>query len=150
MTRLAAILSVAACLLPSVTAQAAPIIVGDRATLIRLQSNSGMSLQWIDFDGTRRGRVVVTTSRDGLVHLSGSQRDRSSPAGVTLDGDVVSTGRDGFVLAGRVVIADAPDRGRRCVHSGRLEFRATGQRHYWRMRQMDGCDELTDYVDIYF
>jgi hypothetical protein len=36
------------------------------------------------------------------------------------------------------------------VRDGSYEFRITGRRRYWRLQQMEQCDGLTDYVDIYF
>ena len=55
-----------------------------------------------------------------------------------------------FTFRGRIVITDAPDRGRNCVRDGTYEFRATGQRRYWRLQDIEACDGLADYVDIYF
>ena len=31
-----------------------------------------------------------------------------------------------------------------------MTFRVTQNRKYWRLQQMEVCDGLTDYVDIYF
>ena len=39
---------------------------------------------------------------------------------------------------------------RNCLRDGTYEFRVTGRRRYWRLQQMEACDGLTDYVDIYF
>ena len=57
---------------------------------------------------------------------------------------------DRFRFRGRIAIVDAPDRGRNCVRDGEYQFRVTGRRRYWRLQQMEQCDGLTDYVDIYF
>ena len=50
----------------------------------------------------------------------------------------------------RILILDAPDKGRRCERNGDFEFRATGKRKYWRLQQMEACGGLTDYVDVYY
>jgi hypothetical protein len=134
-------------LIPLVPAAAQRTIVGDPAALARLRRNGGISLQWISWD--YRGRVRVSENA-GRVHLSGSQTARGGPGRLTLDGDVVEIGPRGFTFRGRIAIADTPDPGRDCLREGTFEFRITGARRYWRLQEMEVCDGLTDYVDIYF
>jgi hypothetical protein len=124
-------------------------IVNDRTALNRLRRNSGITLQWISFETARRGHVVAQMN-GGLLHLSGSQSARGGAGRVTLDGDVLRINPRSFFFRGRIVITDAPDRGRNCVREGTYEFRATGQRRYWRLQDFEACDGLADYVDIYF
>lgn len=119
-------------------------IVASPDALTRLRHNSGITLQWISWD--YRGRLLVS-DRGDVVHLAGGQ---TGTGRLELDGDVVSINQDAFTFHGRIVIRDAPDPGRACVRDGNFEFRITGQRHYWRLQQMEQCDGLTDYVDIYF
>jgi hypothetical protein len=139
------LLFLAALLAPEVSASVLPTNVEDPAALARLRHNSGVTLQWIGWE--RRGRLAVT-ERGGRVHLSGSQAGNGGR--LTIDGDVSGIGRDSFTFRGRIVIADTPDPGRECVRDGIYEFRVTGGRRYWRLQQMEECDGLTDYVDIYF
>jgi hypothetical protein len=129
-------------------AQPVPTRVDDRATLVRLRGNTGLSLQWISWEPRARGEVRMI-ERGGVVHLSGSQAARGAGR-VTLDGDVLAIGPREFTFRGRIVINDAPDPGRKCIRDGTYTFRATGTRRYWRLQQMEQCDGLTDYVDIYF
>ncbi len=129
------------------TAASGATIVNDRAALQRLRRNSGITLQWISFESPARGHVRVS-ERGGLVHLSGSQRGNGGE--VTLDGDVLEIGARSFTFRGRIVITDSPDPGRTCVRDGTYEFRVTQNRRYWRLQEMEVCDGLTDYVDIYF
>ncbi|WP_420138733.1 hypothetical protein [Sphingomonas sp.] len=125
-------------------------IVKDAAALRRLQHNSGITLQWISFEaGDTRGHVRVHT-KNGLVHLKGEQRDPDKGGLVTLDGDVVQIDARRFTFRGKIEISDAPDKGRHCLRDGDYEFRVTGKRRYWRLQQMEQCDGLTDYVDIYY
>jgi hypothetical protein len=119
----------------------------DPAALARLRRNSGVTLQWIDWE--HRGRLVVS-ERNGRIRLSGGQRARSGPGRLELDGELVSIAADRFAFRGRILIADTPDPGRDCLRDGTFEFRITGRRRYWRLQQMEQCDGLTDYVDIYF
>ena len=39
---------------------------------------------------------------------------------------------------------------RECLRDGTYEFRATGTRRYWRLQNIEACDGLADYVDIYY
>ncbi len=123
--------------------------VRDAAALRRLQRNSGITLQWISFETPARGHVTVR-ERGGLYTISGSQAARTGQGLVTVQGHVVSIDRDRFTFQGRIAISDTPDPGRQCIRDGTYEFRVTQNRRYWRLQQMEECDGLTDYVDIYF
>ena len=132
---------------PAPTAAAERTIVRDPAALNRLRRNSGITLQWISFDSPARGHVYVT-ERAGVVHLRGSQSGNGGQ--LQLEGDVLSIDATSFTFRGRISIVDTPDRGRNCLRDGTYEFRVTQRRRYWRLQQMEACDGLTDYVDIYY
>ena len=59
-------------------------------------------------------------------------------------------GADYFVFDGTIRIADTPDAGRRCEADKVWHFAVTQNRPYWRLREFEWCDGLTDYIDIYF
>lgn len=122
-------------------------IVRDAPALARLRRNSGITLQWISFESSARGHVIVT-ERGGLIHLRGSQRGGGGE--LTLDGDVLSIDARSFTFRGEISIVGTPDLTRNCLRDGTYEFRVTGRRRYWRLQQMEVCDGLTDYVDIYY
>ena len=119
----------------------------DAAALQRLRRNSGITLQWIGWD--RRGRLEVR-EEDGRVLLKGGQLARGGPGRLELDGELVWIMADRFRFRGRILIADTPDVGRNCLREGDFEFRITQRRRYWRLQEMEVCDGLTDYVDIYY
>jgi hypothetical protein len=121
--------------------------VRDQAALERLRGNSGLTLQWIDWN--RRGTLEVT-QRGDVVHLKGSQVAADGKGRLEIEGDVVSIDATGFILRGRITITDTPDTGRKCVKVGDSPFAITQGRRYWRMREFEWCDQLTDYIDIYF
>jgi hypothetical protein len=143
----------AACLLlagsAAIAQPADKTIVTEAAALGALRANQGITLQWIGFETAKRGTLRADWT-GGRLHLSGGQRAAKGPGRLTLHGDVVRIGARHFTFRGRIVITDAPDAGRRCVRDGLFDFRVTGQRRYWRLQQMEACDGLTDYVDIYF
>lgn len=134
-------------------AQTAPpvtrTVVADPVMLQRLRRNSGITLQWISFESSRRGHVRVT-ERNGLVHLSGRQLQANGAGRLELDGDVLLIDARTFTFRGRIAIFNAPDPDRECIREGNYEFRISGPRRYWRLRDIEACGGLADYVDIYF
>lgn len=133
--------------MPAQDPPVAATTVNDAAALARLRGNSGITLQWISWD--YRG-VVSVSDRGDVVHINGIQRERGGDAYVLIDGDVEEIGADYFIFNGRIAIANAPDAGRYCERTGRSRFAITQNRRYWRLRQFEWCDRLTDYIDIYF
>lgn len=161
---LTAAVLLSACTAPATVgdAQSAPISAAPTATRIldqaaaeRLRGAQSMSLQWISWNW--RGRIEVLQTGD-LMTIKGGQDSAKAPANagdlgtgrVTIDGVVTEIGADYFLFDGDVIITDSPDIGRSCERSGPMEFRVTQNRLYWRLQQMEQCDGLTDYVDIYF
>ncbi len=87
---------------------------------------------------------------EGAVYLSGSQIDNEGQGTLWLDGQIVGLGADYFILDGLIRIAHTPDVGRVCEADKRWHFAITQDRKYYRLREFEWCDGLTDYVDIYF
>ncbi|WP_051003662.1 hypothetical protein [Sphingobium sp. SYK-6] len=121
--------------------------IADREALERLLGNSGITLQWIGWG--RRGDLAADYATD-LLHLRGGQSASDGPGKLVLDGVVTRIDRDSFTFEGRIDIIDTPDIGRVCRREGQMSFRVTQNRRYWRLQEMEACDGLTDYVDIYF
>ena len=126
---------------------AQPTRILDQAAAQRLRANKGVTLQWIDWN--TRGSAVVTADK-GVWHLRGSQAQAGGPGRLYLDGDIVEIGADYFTFEGVIRITDAPDVGRKCEKSKTWHFAVTQNRPYYRLREFEWCDGLTDYVDIYF
>jgi hypothetical protein len=122
-------------------------LIQDATALRRLKNNHGIALQWL-WDNPR-GRLNVTES-NGVIHLDGSQVARSGTGRLTLSGDIVSIDQYNMTFKGIINMYDAPDDRKECLRNGVFTFRITGSRQYWRLQQMEACDGLTDYVDIYF
>jgi hypothetical protein len=125
---------------------AVPAIVHSRADLNRLLNASGATVQWIGWD--RRGRVAVYRNPAGVVWLRGSQSQ--GDASLVIDGYVSEIGVNYFNFVGKIDLENTPDPGRMCHREGPMTFRVTQNRRYWRLQNMEACDGLTDYVDIYF
>jgi hypothetical protein len=121
--------------------------VQDQAALERLRGNSGLTLQWIDWK--QRGTLEVS-QRGSVVHLKGTQVAPDGKGRLEIEGDVLSIAADHFIFVGRIAITDTPDAGRTCIRNDAVKFAITQGRGYWRMREFEWCDQLTDYIDIYF
>lgn len=105
------------------------------------------SLQWIE--GGKMGEAVVKQTADGL-YIEAKQEHNGDY--VVLQGDLTVIDDKTFTVTGDIVtrvshIAD----GNVCPRSGTFEFFAKGSRKYWRLQQMTNpCDNVVDYVDVYF
>ncbi len=119
----------------------------DRSAAQRLIANKGLTLQWIDWN--TRGHAVVRRER-GLWKLRGAQAEAGGPGRLFLDGVISEVGRDYFTFVGKIRIADTPDRGRLCEMDKTWHFAITQRRKYYRLREFEWCDGLTDYVDLHF
>lgn len=118
----------------------------DRAAVERLLANKGVTLQWISWD--QRGSAHARWDGD-LLRLTGAQA-KAGEGRLYLDGAVAEIGADYFTFRGTIRIEDAPDQGRLCELSKTWHFAITQNRPYWRLREFEWCDGLTDYIDIYF
>lgn len=126
----------------------APTMVKDRAALARLISNSGLTLQWIGWE--QRGQLRVFEDRGDYL-IDGSQTDPDQAgARLFVNGRIVEIGSDYFILEGEISISNTPDVGRTCKANKQWRFEVTQGRKYWRLREFEWCDGLTDYIDIYF
>ena len=125
-----------------------PTTILDRAAADRLLSNSGVTLQWIGWEerGEMRASMIGET-----MWLSGGQGGKDDPrGGLWVSGRVVTIAADHFILDGHISIQNAPDQGRSCHLKKYMRFAITQNRKYWRLREFEWCDGLTDYIDIYF
>lgn len=113
----------------------------------RILANKGLTLQWIDWE--RRGNARVSRE-GGLWRLRGRQEQRNGPGRLAMDGTIEEIGTDYFVFRGRISITDTPDAGRDCAMDKTWRFAITQNRSYYRLREFEWCDDLTDYIDLYF
>lgn len=112
----------------------------------RLLAAKGVTLQWIDWN--TRGSVRV---RKGPVwRLSAAQAQAGGPGRLQLDGTVTEIGKGYFTFRGTIRMTDTPDPGRRCEATKEWHFAITQARPYYRLREFEWCDGLTDYIDIHF
>ena len=122
----------------------------DRGALERLLANKGVTLQWIDWN--TRGTANARWQGETLLLTAAQAKTGADSSGgrLFLDGAVEEIGADYFTFRGTIRIEDTPDAGRRCEKSKTWHFAVTQNRPYWRLREFEWCDGLTDYIDIYF
>jgi len=111
----------------------------------RLRAAKGVTLQWIDWN--TRGSVRVVPGRTWLI--TGAQAQAGGPGRLFLDGTIVAIGRDHFTFRGLIRMTDTPDAGRTCEATKDWHFAITQNRPYYRLREFEWCDGLTDYIDIH-
>ena len=124
-----------------------PTRILDADAARRLIANKGVTLQWLDWN--TRGTATVTQDQ-GIWHMRAAQAQAGGPGRLWLDGDITEIGADYFTFEGTIRIKDTPDAGRLCEKRKTWHFAVTQNRPYWRLREFEWCDGLTDYIDIYF
>lgn len=124
-----------------------PTRILDPAGLERLLANKGTTLQWIGWD---RPGSVDARMEGATLRLTGRQSQADGPGKLFFDGIVTEVGAGYFTFDGTIRITDTPDPGRTCEADKPWYFAITQNRPYYRLREFEWCDGLTDYVDIYF
>ncbi len=124
-----------------------PTKISDEAAAERLFGNSGITLQWITWD--QRGPVFIAVDEDGVWWLTAEQKGEGG-SGLKLEGHISEIGADYFLFQGEIKIIGSPGRERFCRGNKEWRFAITQNRKYWRLREFEWCDRLTDYIDIYF
>jgi len=120
-------------------------IIQNQAAYERLMHNSGITVQWLWH--ASRGHLKATDTND-VVRLEGTQSNYEGT--LKMKGEVVAISADRFRFRGTILLVDAPDKGKTCERTGDFDFKISGKRKYWRLQQMEFCNGLTDYVDVYF
>ncbi|MGC7590611.1 hypothetical protein ACPWUF_09035 [Bisgaard Taxon 46] len=106
-----------------------------------------LSLQWVSWE--KFGTAEMYVGPAGLM-IEGEQYVNDNY--VILKGLVDVIDERAFKFTGTIITrVDHINNGNDCERAGEFEFRATGNRKYWRLQQMSNpCDHATDYVDVFF
>ena len=123
-----------------------PTLISSPRDAQRLAHATGVTLQWIDWN--TRGSVRVV--RGPVWRLTASQAEAGGPGRLHMDGEIVEIGEGYFTFRGTIRITDTPDRSRQCEADKTWHFAITQNRPYYRLREFEWCDQLTDYIDIHF
>lgn len=124
-----------------------PTRVLDHKGADRLMRNEGVSLQWIGWE--ERGPAWVAVTQSGHWTLLGGQKGEAG-ASLDLEGFITEIGENYFIYEGTIKMFKTPDPERFCNETRQWRFEVTQNRSYYRLREFEWCDGLTDYIDIYF
>jgi serine/threonine protein kinase len=113
-----------------------------------------LSLQWISWEYF--GFVDFVKTGENLYEISGYQDGKKSNGEcdncyLKINGSIKKITDKQLVFSGRIE-SSVPyiQNGIPCIKEGTFTFKSTQGRKYWRLQEMNGCDGVTDYVDIYF
>lgn len=123
--------------------------INDKKAASMLLGRHKLSLQWISWDYF--GSALVTNKK-GVYRLKGTQKSRENSNFVSVEGVITSIDSREFKFSGKITTqVDHIFGGKPCEREGDFTFRITGKRKYWRMMQINNpCEEVADYVDIFF
>jgi len=124
-------------------------VVNDASAGKMLLGKHLLSLQWISWDYFGAANVI---NRKGVYYLKGEQKQRGGSDYVKIDGVITEINAKDFKFDGTIKMQISHNNGGApCKREGEMTFAVTGRRKYWRLQEMTNpCDEVTDYVDIYF
>ena len=115
------------------------------------QGKHSFTIQWITFNKSNPGNVLIKEIGDEEYSIEGEHRDAKTKDYVTIKGTFLNQGNilkfNGTIISKINHI----NGGQPCELKGLSIFKASGKRKYWRLQQMLNCDgQTTDYIDIFF
>jgi len=120
----------------------------DPAVEKKLLGKHMFSLQWISWE--EFGTATIFKDAEGALFIDAYQALNGDA--VALTGRVIAIDAKTFIVDGELwTQVSHINGGNVCPRSGNFTFKATGNRKYWRLQEMENpCDGVTDYVDVFF
>lgn len=124
-------------------------VINSQTAATKLLGDHFFSLQWISW--RYYGKASVTEN-DGDWLISGRQDSRESDDYIKIHGRITEINATDFKFDGEIVTRVSHiNSGKPCTRSGEMTFRISGERKYWRLKEMKNpCEDVTDYIDIFF
>jgi hypothetical protein len=126
-------------------------IIKDEKAKAMLVGEHRFSLQWVSWDYFGKAKIE---ERNGELFVKGEQRARKGDDSVTIDGRITQVNAKDFKFNGVIITkVSHMNNGAPCQREGEFTFRITGNRRFWRLKEMTNpCDSdgAVDYIDIYF
>lgn len=120
----------------------------------KLEGRHKLSLQWISWE--HFGYIDFIKTGENTYKVSGTQ-EGGKPEGqcdncyLKIEGTITKINDKELSFTGSIVTSVYYiQEGEPCIKQGTFTFKATQGRKYWREQKMEGCDGVTNYVDIYF
>ena len=109
------------------------------------------SLQWISWDYF--GKVEFTKGKNDKNYLiKGAQKSKENDDYIEIEGLITPKNEKHLIFNGVInykvhLLNDVKP----CRREGTFNFKVSGNRKYWRLQEKGNpCDNVTDYIDIYF
>jgi hypothetical protein len=124
-------------------------LVNSPKALRQLLGNRKLNLQWIGWDKWSDFGNASIVNREGMLFIEGKQEKGNDL--LTIDGKITQVDAKEFTFNGKIVTqVSHNNNGQPCIRDGRMIFKITNNRKYWRLQQMQSpCGIETDYVDIF-
>jgi acyl-CoA synthetase (AMP-forming)/AMP-acid ligase II len=128
---------------------AEPTFIQNTFAAKQLLGEHKINLQWIGWDNWREFGDLQVVDRQGTLYLKGRQTKGDDY--LEIAGEVVSIKAREFVFQGSIVTrVSHNNNGKPCERYGKMLFKITQNRKYWRLQEMQSpCGIETDYVDIF-
>lgn len=107
-----------------------------------------LSLQWIGWD--KPGSATIIPAENGWYTITGKQEKNEDY--LRINGRIKPLNERELEFEGEIeTLVTHLNNGEPCLKTGKRLFKATGDRKYWRLQDMNNCEGSTlDYIDIYF
>jgi hypothetical protein len=134
-------------LTPSRSAE--PTVINNTFAAKQLLGAHKLNVQWIGWENWQDFGDVRVVDRQGTFYMKGRQTKGEDY--LEIDGEIVSIKAREFVFQGSIVTrVSSNNNGKPCERYGKMLFKITQNRKYWRLQEMQSpCGIETDYVDIF-
>lgn len=110
-----------------------------------------LQLQWLSFWKLKEMGNTEITEKNGALFIEGKQTKADDF--LEISGSILEINEKDFVFDGKITMkVNYNNEGKACKREGKMVFRISGQRKFWRLKDMlNPCDNTTtDYIDIFF
>lgn len=119
----------------------------------RLAGKHNLTIQWIGWD--KPGEIMFNFIGNDEYEVEGFQKgsksEECSECYLKVKGKIIEINPKELQFIGKIESSIYYiQEGEPCIKEGTFSFLSTKSRKYWRCQNMEGCDGVTDYVDIYF
>lgn len=110
-----------------------------------------LQLQWLSFWNPKEMGSAEIIEKDGVIFIEGKQTKADDF--LEISGTILEINEKDFLFNGKITMrVNYNNEGKSCTREGKMLFRISGQRKFWRLKDMlNPCDNTTtDYIDVFF
>lgn len=134
-----------------ILAQSSKTVVNSETAKQMLLGKHRLQLQWLSFWKLKEMGNAEINEKDGILFVEGKQAQKDGI--LEISGSILEINEKDFLFNGKVTMqVNYNNDGKPCIREGKMLFRISGQRKFWRLKDMlNPCDNTTtDYIDIFF